>query len=61
MNYEISVRRGSSNVIFFVFAFFLLLIPPIVASYRTFRFENRRWAESDYGALISSSSEGSDD
>lgn len=60
MNYEVIVKHGSPAYFWFFLGFLGLLIPPIVVSIRTFSFENRRWAESDYGALIQSSS-GDDD
>lgn len=60
MNYDITVKRGVPGAGLFIASFFLLLIPPIFVSWRAFSFENTRWAESDYGAMISSSS-GDDD
>jgi hypothetical protein len=56
MNYSITVRSGVPSFGWFVVAFILLPIPAIIVSMRAFSFENQRWAESDYGALISSSS-----
>jgi len=56
MNYSITVRSGVASFGWFVVALFLLPVPAIVVSVRAFSFENRRWAESDYGAMISSSS-----
>ena len=47
------VSRPTSG---FWLPFLALLIPPIYTSIRAFSFENRRWAESDYGAFIKSSS-----
>ena len=61
MNYSITVTRGAVGYGWFVLVFFLLLIPPIIISIRTFSFENRRWAESDYGPMVSSSSSDSGD
>ena len=55
MNYAITVRSGVPSFGWFVVAFILLPIPAIIVSVRAFSFENQRWAESDYGALISSS------
>jgi hypothetical protein len=60
MSYEVTVKRGSPAYFWFFVGFLGLLIPPIAISIRTFSFENRRWAESDYGPLIQSSS-GDDD
>jgi hypothetical protein len=56
VNYTLSVTSGVPSFGWFVVAFFLLPIPAIIVSIRAFSFENQRWAESDYGALISSSS-----
>jgi hypothetical protein len=60
MNYEIVVERGKPAYFWFLPAWLLMLVPPIVTSVRTFSFENRRWAESDYGPLVQSSSEDDD-
>jgi len=60
INYELVVTQGSPTFFWFILGFVGLLIPPVVTSIRAFSFENRRWAESDYGALISSSSEEED-
>ncbi|HYP13307.1 MAG TPA: DUF4178 domain-containing protein [Bryobacteraceae bacterium] len=56
MNYRIIVTRGVPAMFWFIVGFVLLLIPPIIVSWRAFSFENQRWAESDYGAMVSSSS-----
>lgn len=61
MNYEIVVERGKPEYIWFFLAWFALLIPPTITSIRAFSFENRRWAESDYGPLVKSSSGDDDD
>jgi Domain of unknown function (DUF4178) len=60
MSYELIVKHGSPSYFWFVLGFIGILVPPIVISIRAFSFENRRWAESDYGALVQSSS-GDDD
>jgi len=60
MSYEVIVKRGSPRYFWFFLGFLGLLIPPVMISIRAFSFENRRWAESDYGALIQSGS-GDDD
>jgi hypothetical protein len=57
MNYEIVVERGKPAFFWFVVAWLALLVPPIFTSIRAFSFENRRWAESDHGPLLKSSSE----
>jgi hypothetical protein len=46
---------------FFVIVFFLLFIPPIFVTVRTFKFEGKRWAESDYAPSGTSSSSSGDD
>ena len=61
VTYRLKVERGGARYGWFLVVVFLLLIPPIVQSIRWFSFENRRWAESDYGALVSSSSSDEDD
>ena len=61
MSYEVIIHRGSPAYFWFFPAFIALLIPPIVVSIRSFSFENRRWAESDYGAFIKSGSGDDDD
>ncbi|HYI96168.1 MAG TPA: DUF4178 domain-containing protein [Bryobacteraceae bacterium] len=60
MRYELTLQHGAPSYFWFVLGFLGLLIPPVVTSIRAFSFENRRWAESDYGALVQSSS-GEDD
>ena len=44
MSYEVIVKHGSPAYFGFFLGFVGLLIPPIVLSIRTVRFENRRWA-----------------
>jgi len=61
MHYEIKVKRDPPSLVFFMIAFFLLFIPPIYVTIKTFKFESRRWAESDFAPVSSSSSSGDDD
>jgi hypothetical protein len=61
VSYELVVERGKPRYFWYLFAFLGLLIPPVVTSIRTFSFENLRWAESDYGPLVQSSSDSEDD
>jgi hypothetical protein len=61
VRYNLKVTRGVPGLGWFILSFFLLLIPPIFSSVRAFSFENQRWAESDYGALISSGSSDSEE
>jgi hypothetical protein len=56
VNYTLTITSGVPSFGWFFVVFFLLPIPAILVSVRAFSFENQRWAESDYGALISSSS-----
>ncbi|MDX1981780.1 MAG: DUF4178 domain-containing protein [Bryobacteraceae bacterium] len=48
MHYQIQVRRDVTTWIFFLIGAILLLIPPILTTFRSLSFESRRWAESDY-------------
>jgi hypothetical protein len=61
MRYDIKVVRDVPSQVFFVVVFFLLLIPPIVVTVRAFKFEGKRWAESDFAPASTSSSSGDDD
>jgi hypothetical protein len=61
MTYNVTVERGAPIMIWYVLAFFFLLIPPIVVTIRTLSFETQRWNESDYGSTTSSSSGDDDD
>jgi hypothetical protein len=61
VNYTLAVKSGVPSFGWFLVPLFLLPIPAIVFSLRAFSFENQRWAESDYGALISSSSGSEED
>ncbi|MGH9627975.1 MAG: DUF4178 domain-containing protein [Bryobacteraceae bacterium] len=55
INYELIVRRDVPSLMFFWIVGALLFIPPLFTTFRAFQFENERWRESDYGALVSSS------
>ena len=48
MRYELELRRNVPNYGFFGVAAILLLIPPVLATFRKTRFEAARWRESDY-------------
>ena len=61
VNYSLTVKSGVPSFTWFLVPLFLLPIPAIVFSLRSFSFENQRWAESDYGSLISSSSSSEED
>jgi len=48
MSYDVTLHRDVPTYLFFLFAFVLLLIPPIVSTMRIGAFETARWRESDY-------------
>ncbi len=52
--YDIKVRRDVPTYGWYWLAGILLLIPPIVVSWRSRQFEAARWRESDYGAAAAS-------
>jgi hypothetical protein len=48
MYYSLELRRDVPVMMWFWFAALAALIPPIFTTFRSLRFERRRWAESDY-------------
>jgi hypothetical protein len=50
MSYDVSIRRDVPTYTFFLIAFVLLIIPPIVSTMRIGSFETARWRESDYAS-----------
>ncbi|MBK5290789.1 MAG: DUF4178 domain-containing protein [Acidobacteriia bacterium] len=58
MRYEITLRRDVPWNLPFVLGFVVLLIPPLLRTFRAWSFESTRWKESDYAP---SSSDGDDD
>lgn len=60
MRYSLAVKHDVPNEVPFIFVFFLLLIPPIFTTIRSIKFENARWAESDYGPIFKSSGSSDD-
>lgn len=48
MDYDLEVRRNVPNYGFFGVAALLLLIPPVLTTFRKGSFESARWRESDY-------------
>ena len=48
MAYSVTVRRDVPRHSYFFVALGLLVIPPLVFAYRSFRFEHERWSESDH-------------
>ncbi len=58
MSYQIWVRRGVPVAAFFWIAAVLLILPAILISWRSMKFESQRWSESDYaGSSVTSSSD----
>jgi hypothetical protein len=55
MRYELQLRRNVPNYAFFGIAALLLLIPPILTTFRRGSFEAARWRESDYAPLLQGS------
>ncbi|MEQ1948035.1 MAG: DUF4178 domain-containing protein [Bryobacteraceae bacterium] len=55
IRYTVIVSRDVPPWSLFLAAFGLLLVPPILMSWRTFSFERRRWAESDHPMVKTSS------
>jgi hypothetical protein len=53
MKYDIILRRGVTNTVWYWFAIVLLMIPPIFGSIRRKSFETRRWMQSDYPPIRS--------
>lgn len=48
VRYTVEVRRDVPATSFYVFAFLLLLVPPVFSLLAAGSFESKRWAESDY-------------
>lgn len=61
VQYSLDVQRAAPGVGWFTVAILLLLVPPSFISIRALRFENSRWAESDYGPLVKLPSKGDED
>jgi Domain of unknown function (DUF4178) len=61
VRYGVTVVRDVATSLWFLGAFVLLLIPPILAQMRAGGFENRRWQESDHGTSSSSDDDDDDD
>lgn len=52
MRYDLELRRNVPNYAFFWITAVLLLIPPVLTTFRKGGFEAARWRESDFGAMI---------
>jgi hypothetical protein len=61
VNYSITVRHDVPNYTWFWIAAALLLIPPIFYSIRARVFETKRWMQSDYPPVTTTSSSGGSD
>jgi hypothetical protein len=62
VRYDLEVRRNVPNYGFFGLTALLLLIPPLISTFRKGGFEAARWRESDYAPVSSSSKDsGGDD
>jgi hypothetical protein len=61
MRYQIAIQRDVPTFGFFWMAAVLLLIPPVVSTIRTVRFESARWRESDYAPVVSTTIRRGDD
>jgi hypothetical protein len=59
VHYSLEVNRDVPSVSFFFIAALLLLVPPVFMTARAYRFEFRRWQESDYA--VSSGSDSDDE
>jgi hypothetical protein len=60
VNYGVTVRSGVMHGFWLIPVLILLPLPAVWRSWRAVQFESSRWAESDYGSFLSSSS-GDDD
>lgn len=61
VSYQIDVRRDVTTWAFFVIGLILLAVPPVFTMLRAATFESKRWQESDYAPVASSSSEEDDE
>jgi hypothetical protein len=59
--YTLRVRRDTPSFLFYVFAFFAVVGPGILAFLPRGAFETRRWQESDYAVETSSDDDGDDE
>ena len=62
VNYSVRIRRDVPSYVFYILAFFALLIPAVIAWAPSASFEQRRWAESDHApASATTTDDDSDD
>jgi hypothetical protein len=61
MSYSIRLRRDVPGSVYFWIVLALLLIPPVLATFRKAGFETHRWQESDYAPVSAPSDDGDDD
>ena len=60
VNYTITVRRDVPRKTPFLLALIFLVIPPILAWFRAFAFEQARWKESDHAPTTDSDDDDDD-
>jgi hypothetical protein len=61
VNYGVTVRTGVMHGFWLLPVLLLLPLPPAWRTWRSIQFESRRWAESDYGSILSSVSSSTED
>jgi hypothetical protein len=61
VRYGVTVRSGVMHGFWLIPVLILLPLPALWRSWRAIQFEQKRWAESDYGSMFSSSGGGGDD
>jgi hypothetical protein len=61
VQYTVRVVRDVATWVWFVGALILVMLPPVMSSFRSAAFERRRWQESDHGAGESDDDEEDDD
>jgi hypothetical protein len=61
LKYGVTVRSGVMHGFWLIPVLFLLPLPAVWRSWRAIQFESRRWSESDYGSMFSSSSGGDEE
>jgi hypothetical protein len=57
MIYTLEIKRSVPSAAFFWIAAVLLLIPPVLITWRAASFEGRRWSQSDFSHRDDSDSE----
>ena len=57
LGFNLTVQRDMPSMTFFAIVFGLLLVPPVLAWFRYYSFEQLRWRESDYAPVSSDEDE----